>query len=186
MRVLAVAHAVDQLARVQKPFAERLVIERRRQVLRNRSVVARGVRVRLGREAPAPFERQRITGNRCQHGLVVVRVNHNRYAVVVLGCGADHCRPADIDILDRILDRGVAARNRLFERVQVDDQQIDWLDTVLVHDALIGTAAAQQAAMNDRMKRLDSAVHNFRKTGFLRDLDDIEAGFAQLPARSAG
>jgi len=104
---------------------------------------------------------------------------------VILGRGPDHCGPADIDVLDGVLDRGAFSRNRLLERIQVHHQQIDRLDAVFCHDRLVGAAAPEQATVDDGVQGLDPAVHDLWKTGLLRDFDHVQAGFAQLATGTA-
>jgi hypothetical protein len=60
------------------------------------------------------------------HVGVLGRAGHHRDAAVVLRRGADHRRAADVDLLD---DLGAGARgDRLLERVQVRDQQLERRD----------------------------------------------------------
>ena len=120
------------------------------------------------------------------HVVVIVRVDDHRDAVVIFRCRTNHRRAADVDVLDRIVDGCIRARDRCFERIQVDDQQVDRFDAVFVHDRLVGAATTEQSAMDGRMQGLDAAVHDLRKAGFLGDFADVEAGLAQLPAGAAG
>jgi len=105
---------------------------------------------------------------------------------VVLAGRPDHCRAANIDVLNGIIDRGIFTRDRLFERVEIYNQQIDRLDAVFFHDRLIGTATTEQATVNNGVQRLDATAHDFGEAGFFRNLDDVESGFTQLTAGSAG
>ena len=121
-----------------------------------------------------------------EHGVVVIRANDDRNTIVVLRCGADHGRSADIDILDGLINGRVFTGDGLFERIQVDDQKIDRLDAVLFHNRLIRTAATEQSAVDEWMQRLDAAVHDFRKARLLRHLDNLETGVTKLAAGAAG
>jgi hypothetical protein len=87
---------------------------------------------------------------------------------VVLGCRTDHGRAADVDVLDG--GRQVAAWlvDGGFERVQVDRNQVDRLDAVLVHDGVVDTATAEDAAVDFRVQGLDPTVHHFGETGVVR------------------
>ena len=106
---------------------------------------------------------------------------------MVLGGGADHRRPADVDVLDHLVERRGAAQGVL-ERVEIDDQQIDRRDAVGDHRRLMGGLAAnrQQAAMDARMQRLQPAVHHLGKSGQIGDVDDLEAAFRQRRGGAAG
>ena len=56
---------------------------------------------------------------------------------MVLGCGAHHGGSADVDLLDNIIVPR-AAGDRLDERVQVDDDQLERFDAEVVELLLVG------------------------------------------------
>ena len=118
---------------------------------------------------------------------VVARLDQDGDVVVVFRRGADHGRTADIDVLDAV-GKIAAARDGGFERIEIDDQNIDRADAVRAHRLrMLGIAAdRQQPAMHRRMQRLDAAVHHFRKFGQFAHLDDRQAGIAQRHAGAAG
>ena len=62
---------------------------------------------------------------------VVGRIDQHRHVGMVLGRGAQHRRPADVDVLDRFVIGAVGPRDRRGERIEIDDQQVDRLDAVL-------------------------------------------------------
>ena len=105
---------------------------------------------------------------------------------MILRGGTHHRRPADVDVLDRIFERAIRLRDRRSERIEIDDEQIDRLDAVLPHDRIVDAAAAEQAAVNLRMQRLDAAVHDFRKARVLRYLRDRNAVLLQQRRGAAG
>jgi hypothetical protein len=106
---------------------------------------------------------------------------------VVLGGGADHRRPADVDILDAVVER-CALGDRLLERIEVHHQKIDRPDAMLFHGACVLRVVAdrQQAAMDLRVQGLDPAVHHLGRAGELRDVDHREAGLRQRLGGAAG
>ena len=59
------------------------------------------------------------------------RVDHDRHRTVVLRARSDHRRATDVDLLDD-LRRSRPARDRLDERVQVGDQELERDDAELV------------------------------------------------------
>ena len=83
---------------------------------------------------------------------------------MVLGGGADHGRAADVDVLDAVVEGGAAA-TVCFERIEIDDQEIDGGDLVLLRlRHVLGVAAhSEQAAVNLGMQGLDAAVDDFGK-----------------------
>ena len=100
---------------------------------------------------------------------------------------ADHRRTADVDILDHLLE-GAAAPQRLLERIEIDDEQIDRRDIMGQHRRLMRGIFAyrQQPAVNARMQRLHAAVHHFRKAGQLRRVLDRQACLRQGSRGAAG
>jgi hypothetical protein len=107
--------------------------------------------------------------------------------LVVLGCGADHGRAADVDVLDAFLVAGTRGDGCL-ERVEVHHQQVDRLDAVRRHlpAMLIVLAQPQQAAMDLRVERLDPAVQDLRVPGDLGNIGDRKAGLAKGAGGTAG
>ena len=104
---------------------------------------------------------------------------------MVLARRADHRRTADVDVFDGVGNGRVLTGDGLFERVEIDDEQVDRVDAVFFHDGLVDAAAAEQAAVDNRMQGFYSSVHDFRKPGPVGDFHDLEAGLAQLPASAA-
>ena len=126
MRVLAVAQRFAQRAGDDHPVRQ-LVAALRRIPRCDRSIVRRGAGEGLGRKPVAQRTRHAALAQRRLQGGIVERIGHDRDPCGVLRGGADHGRPADVDVLDR--RRGVgAARNRRLERIEVHDQAIDALE----------------------------------------------------------
>ena len=96
--------------------------------------------------------------------------------MVLRGC-ADHRRTADVDILDAVFVTGAFVDGR-FERVEVDDEQVDRRDAMRLHRVGMFLVAAdrEQAAMHLGVQRLDPAVHHFGKPGQLGDVFDLQPG----------
>jgi hypothetical protein len=107
---------------------------------------------------------------------------------VVLGGRADHARPADVDVLDRLVERHARLAHRLLERVEVDADQVDRLDAVLAHGGhVLGVVAqGEQAAVDLRVQRLDAAVHHLREAGDVGDVGDRELVLAEKLRGPAG
>ncbi len=117
-----------------------------------------------------------------EHRAVIERIDHDGDAVMVLRRGAHHRRAADVDVLDRVLERAARLGDRRRERVQVDDDEVDRLDAVLAHHCVVGAAAAEQAAVDLRVQCLDPAVHDLREAGHRGHVECLDAFAAQQPA----
>ena len=166
VRVLAVAHGLDQRAGdalARRPRLARLA----REPGGDRGVVGGRAGIGAGGEALAQRQIRRAVGfERRQHLGHVLRCRADRDVGVVLRRRANHRRPANVDVLDA--GREVAAGgDRLLERVEAHVEQVDAADAVLGHSArVLGRIPhAQEAAMDDRMQRLDPPVHHLRITG---------------------
>jgi len=90
---------------------------------------------------------------------------------VFVGGGANHPRPADVDLLDRLLECHLAARDSLDERVQVAAHQVDLLQAVLLQrvHVLRPVAAREDPCVHTRVKRFDPPVHHLGETRQLGD-----------------
>ena len=105
---------------------------------------------------------------------------------VVLGRRADHRGPADIDILDRVLEAAVGIGDGLLERVEVDDHEVYGLDAVFAHDIVVDAAAAQNAAVHLRMQGLDAPRHHFGEARVIRNFGHRDAFVGDQSGGAAG
>ena len=107
---------------------------------------------------------------------------------MVLGRGADHRRPADVDVLDRDLGLDLVAGDGLLEGVEVDADQVDRLDPLaLQRRHVLGVVAPrQQRRVQPRVQRLDPAAEDLLLAGELGDVGHLEPGLAQRRRGAAG
>ena len=103
---------------------------------------------RLRRQAPPHVEVQSALGERAKHVGVALGPDDDGDGVVVLGRGADHRRAADVDLLDRLLERDFGPADRGHERVEVAAHQVD-----LAQAVLLGATAASVSMVPDRSSR---------------------------------
>ena len=107
---------------------------------------------------------------------------------VVLGGASDHGGAADIDVLDCLFKRAARARDGLRKRIQVDDNQIDRLNTRLPDRLDMGgqIAPRQNAAVYRRVQRLHATIEHFRKAGVIRHFGRRNATVVQQLRGAAG
>jgi len=105
---------------------------------------------------------------------------------MVFGRRAHHRRSADVDVLDGCGQVTVGFGHRLFEGIEVDDDQIDRADIMGAHDHVIGTATTEDAAVHLGVQGFQSSVHHFRKAGVVRNVGNPDAVFFQQPGSAAG
>src|SRR5690606_6016670 len=110
-----------------------------------------------------------------QDGCVVAGIDHDGHVVVVLGGGAHHGRPADVDVLDGGGQVAVRVRHRGREGVEVDHHHVDGFDAVLVHDGVVGAAPAQDATVDFRVQGLHPAIHHLGKARVIGHLHGGDA-----------
>ena len=160
------------------------------QVVRDRRVVRGGVRERLLREREPRRGAQRaaVRFHLGDDRVVVGRIGHHRDARVVLRRGAHHRRPADVDVLDRLLERAAGARDRLAERVEVDDDEVDRLGARLLdrRHVLRQVAPREQSAVDLRVQRLQPPVEHLRVAGVVGDLGDLHPARGEELRGAAG
>ena len=123
--------------------------------------------VSLGRQASPRSVVERALVQRAQHLGVALRAHDHDHGLVVLGGRPDHRRPADVDLLDRLLDGGVPAKDRVDERVEVAADEVDLAQAVLGQrgEVLRPVAPRQDARVHARVQRLDAAVHHLGEAG---------------------
>ena len=110
------------------------------------------------------------------YALVVRRVDDDDDVGEVLGGSASHRRAADVDILQRVVQRRSVHSHGVRKGIEIVDDNIDGRNPVLgdlLHVAALGPPR-QQSAMYCRMQGLDAAVENFGRTGHLRHLQHFE------------
>ena len=103
--------------------------------------------------------------------IVILGIDDHADVLMIFRRGAHHARPADVDVFDDFLEAG-AARHRGFERIKIDDDEIDGQDAVLFHfgDVRRIVAQSQNAAVDFRVQGFHPAVHHFGKTGELGNI----------------
>ena len=114
------------------------------------------------------------------HDRIIIGIDDHDHVAVILRGGAQHRRPTDVDLLDRLLERHVGPRDRLAERIEVHRDQVDRRDAVLGQRGAVAgmVTAGEEAAMHLGVQRLHAAVHHLGKTGDLLDREDGNAGLA--------
>ncbi len=140
-------------------------------------VVRRGVGEGLALQAPPRLGRRcRSRAQLLEDRVVVVGVDHHRDRGGVLGAGADHRRPADVDVLEDLLLAG-ALGDRLAEGVEVHRQHRDGHDAAGLHLGPVRgqRRAPEQAAVDPRVERLHPAAEDLGASGVLGDLPRREA-----------
>jgi hypothetical protein len=85
---------------------------------------------------------------------------------VILGRGPDHGGAADVDLLDRLLERDAVARDRLDERIEVAADKVNLVQAMaLQRFHVLGLVApSEDAGVHTWVERLDPPVHHLGKT----------------------
>ena len=142
-RLLVRVHAVLQLAHRQVGTCHdhvRLLlgVQLLREPAADRSVVLGRQREGLRGEAAAQLDcRATVMRLHLLHQLrVLARRRADGYGRVILGRGTQHRRTTDIDVLNARLEV-VSLRHGVLEGVQVQNDQINLLDSVLLHVLLV-------------------------------------------------
>ncbi len=131
--------------------------------------------------------------------MAIICLHFSKHCVDIKAIGADgdegtifcrrtqHGRTTDIDVLDASVE--VCARgNRRLKRIEIYINQVDRANAVCFGIFHVGGIVAQieQTAMHRRVKRLDPAVHHFRKACQVGNIFHIQAGFFQKFRCAAG
>ena len=193
MRVLAVTQVLD-LGRLPVPAfgkgphgARRIA---RSQVIADRAVV--GGRMReglLGEPEPRRRRQHRAVGAKLfEQRRIIAGVDNDPDVRVILRRGADHGWPADVDVLDRLVQRAAGFRHRFAKRIEIDDDEVDRRNAVLGERLPVRrqVASRQDAAVHFRVQGLDAAVEHLRKTGVRSDLRDRQPRIGERARRAPG
>ncbi len=142
----------------------------------------------FGRELQAGFAlRTALGADFAEHTAIIRRVAHDRHAGPILGSRTQHRRPADIDVLDRLVHRYAGFGDRLPERIEVHAHHVDKPDTVFTQclDMFGQVASRQQTAMHFRVQGFDAPVANLGKARHVADVQHLDAALAQQLHRTA-
>src|SRR5918994_7364068 len=137
---------------------------------RDRSLVRRGCRERLGRQAPPRVLREPPRRAQLLEDLrVTLRRADGRAGGKVLRGSAQHRRPADVDHLDRVRLGDAVARDDLREGVEAHAHEVERLDAVVVERGQVVrmVAARQDRRVDPRVERLHAAAEHLRDLGQL-------------------
>ena len=192
MRIFAVA----QILHLDRLQVETLGKRRGRAVdaargkpIGNRAVVRSGVRKRLlrEREARCRGERPAVLRELREHHVVVRRLDDHADMLPVLRRGAQQRRTADVDVLDRVVERAAVLRDGLAKRVEIDDDEVDGGNRVRCQRRrMLGDVPPREnSGVHLRMERLDAAIEHLGKAGVVADLGDRKPGVRERLRRAA-
>src|SRR5690606_24448908 len=140
----------------------------------------------LARQIEAQGERRRRAVRKAlEHARIVGRVHHHENVAEVLGGGAHHAGPADVDLLNQRVEPRGRVSCRFRERVEVYDDQVDEADAVPGQGGQVvrPVAPGQDAAVDARVQGLHAAVEHLGKPGALGHVGD---GQPRLPEGTGG
>ena len=142
---------------------------------------------RLARQPLAGRQVEAAVLGGLEHLAVAAGVDDDRDRGVVLGGGADHRGAADVDLLHALVGGG-AGGDRLLERVEVDDDQLERLDAQLgeLLAVRVQPLVGEDAGVHARVQGLDPAVQALREAGQLLDRRDRDTGRGDLLRGRAG
>ena len=112
---------------------------------------------------------------------VVGGVHEDRHAVVILRRAAQHRGAADVNVLNRVVQRHVRLRDRCFKGIKIHHHQIDGRYVVLGGGGFVRGVApdVKQPAVNLWMQRLHPPIHHLGKAGVRADVLDRQPGVAE-------
>src|SRR3989338_4467490 len=195
VRVLAVAHflGLDELA--VEGARERAALFGGQgvaalvdgaQVVGDHAVVGGGVLEGFQGQVEALGVAQAAGFQRLDDASVVASVDHDGHVFVVLRRGADHGWAADVDVLDGVGQVTAGLGDSGGERIEIDRDQVDWLDAVLVHYRSVDGATAEDASVDFRVQGLDATVHHFREAGVVGHFHCSDAVVLEQLVSAAG
>src|SRR6476619_6355137 len=100
------------------------------------------------------------------NNVLIARWRYNNSNIVcILRCRTNHRRATDVDLFDRFFQRDTLAHDGLHKWIEIHNEDVDWLDSVLLHggDVLRIVANPKQSAVYTWMECLHAPVHHFWK-----------------------
>jgi hypothetical protein len=190
VRVLAVPQHVTTPPRRAHPRGEASAIRIRGDHIAepggNRDVVGGRVRERLHRQSGPLLEREASVRHRVEHLRIAAGGRDDGDVGVVLGRGAHHGWPADVDLLDAVVDPG-ARRDGLLERVQVHHDELEREDAEVLQRLAVRLLAqvGEQSTVDVRVQRLHAAVQRLWEPGDVTHGSDGHARVSDRLGRRA-
>ena len=119
---------------------------------------------------------------------VPLGIGDDGHGGVILRCRPDQCGPADVDLLDELVERGSLALGRGGERVQIDDHELERRDPGREQRlaVLLPPTIGEDAGVDRRVKRLDAPVEDLAKARHRAHVGDRQACVPQGARRTAG
>jgi hypothetical protein len=154
----------------------------------DRGVVGCGALEGLARElAPRRLAEHAALAQLLEHRTVVAGIHDHADVRVILRGRANHRGSADVDLLDGFGARHIGTRDRLLERVQIHDDEVDRRDLLRrqIRAVVFAVAPRQDAAVDARVQRLDAAAQHLGTPRQRRDLGHLEPVVGQDSSGSA-
>ena len=152
-------------------------------------IVAGGVGEGLAGQATAQLRRGAAVGRHLIENLRVLSgTGGDGGESVVLRGRTHHRRPANVDLLDRLVQRNALPRHGSLEGVQVHHDQLEGQDAMLGQGLhVLGVVvAAEDSAVDLRMEGFEPAVHHFGEARVVGHVPDGNALAFQVFSGSAG
>ena len=198
VRILSIAqvhHFLKRQPQILRKTFRRMQFEVAAHPLQRRGdggIIGCGGRERLLRQPPLRFHGQRRRAARAGHLLGDCAVIGGRGddcdILKIFRRRTNHRRPADIDVLNQLVEAHARLGGGFLEGVKVDHHHVDGRDAMLGNRrAMAGVVAPMQNSPVDfRMQRLDAPIQHFREPGQLGNIFHRDAGVAQQFGRAPG
>ena len=139
------------------------------QKIADHAIVLRCPDERLNREAFAKFQCRfaLVIAHRFEYCVVIGGIHDDRDRFVILRRAPDHRRAADIDVLNCFRQSYVRLRDRGFERIKIDDHQVDRIKAAFTRFCFVFRIAAlvKKPAVHAGMQSFYTAIEHFGKCG---------------------
>ena len=179
VRILAITQSLRLRPRQSQRRGQRLL----GQIRGDGGIVGCRVGEGFGGKPPPRLKGQRARLEAFEHRRIIRRVNQGNDVGEILGCGAQQGHAANINLLNRLVERHIGARNCLLEGIEVDDEQINGQQAVCgkLGHVLRQIAAGEQASVDGGVERLHAAIEDFGKARQRTDGLRGNAGFGEYP-----
>src|SRR5207245_8255148 len=155
---------------------------------RDRRVVGRSLLEHPDRTTAAEGFRDLTALEFAQKFFIERRIWQRKNVTMIFRRGAQHRRPADIDLLDRFIDSRALARDRLLERIEIHHNEIDRRDAKPsdVREMFAVVAVVKNRAEYARSERFHAAAEDLRGARPGGDRRHIDSRAGEMFGRAAG
>ena len=185
MRILSIAGIKDFLTH-NKPLSTKALMKPLIHIVCNRGIILSGMLESLDHELTAKLKCILIIFQSLYHFVIIFWIGDDDDALKVFSSTSYHCRPANIDIFYDLF-KIISALYRLFKWVEINTNQINWLDSKLfrLFYMIWLVSAKKNTSMHIRIERLYPTLKTLWKVSNFANFSHFQSCIFKHPPCSS-